>query len=114
MARDEVEVRHMGMNCMWDGSNAKRVQGQLFQVFYHENVGISVGHDNKVERRRTHPILLSTAKMAGLSELNFQVLGDIKVRGGTKKDKGLSTSPVNGILLSKYIVSSQLRYKPLK
>ena len=58
VAKDDVEIRHMGTKSMWADVNTKPVQGQLFRTFRHHMMGVPVDYDDDGERRRTHPMLL--------------------------------------------------------
>ena len=51
VAKDDVEIRHMGTSSMWADVNTKPVQGQLFRTFWHHMMGIPVDYDDEVERK---------------------------------------------------------------
>ena len=59
VAQRELEIHHMGNKSMWADVNTKPVHGELFRIFRSDMMGVPVEHDDDVDRRRTHPLLLT-------------------------------------------------------
>ena len=59
VAQRELEIGHMGTKSMWEDVKTKPVQGALFIIFLSEMMGVPVDYDDDVERRCTHPLLLT-------------------------------------------------------
>ena len=59
VAQRELEILHMGNISMWADFNTKMVQGVLFIIFQSEMMGVPVEYDDDVERRITHPLILT-------------------------------------------------------
>jgi hypothetical protein len=86
VAQNNLEVKHIGTKSMWADVNTKPVQGQLFQIFRHEMMGVLVEYDDDGERRRTHPKILPVDNATGPLAQDLQVLANIKVTGVSKAD----------------------------
>ena len=59
VAQRELDIRHMGNKSMWADVNTKPVNGEIFRIFRSEMMGVPVEYDDDVDRRRTHPLLLT-------------------------------------------------------
>ena len=79
VAKDNVEIRHMGTKSMWDDVNTKPVQGELFRIQRHHMMGVPINYDDDVERRRTHVLLLPKVEPVRMTVSDGQILKDIGV-----------------------------------
>ena len=59
VAHRGLEIRHMGTKSMWADVNTNPVQGALFRILRSDMMGMPVEYGDDVERRRTHPLLLT-------------------------------------------------------
>ena len=69
-----LEIQHKGMDDMWADVNTNPTQWKRFRVMHDHVMGISDDYDDDVERRRTHPLLLSNMESERLSETDGEVL----------------------------------------
>ena len=79
VAKDDVEIRHMGTKSMWADINTKQVHGELFRIQRHHMMGVPINYDDEVERRRTHVLLLPTIEAVKMTVSDKQMLKDIGV-----------------------------------
>ena len=85
VAKDDLEIRHMGTKSMWADINTEPVQGQLFRTFRHHMMGVPVNYDDDVERRRTHPMLLPKVETERMTFSDEEMLKGIEVLAPTPK-----------------------------
>ena len=83
VAKDDVEIRHMGTKSMRADVDPKPVQGQLFWTFRHHMMGVSVDYDDDVERKRTHPMLLPKVEAERMTVSDEEILKAIEVLAPT-------------------------------
>ena len=79
VAKDDVEIRHMGTKSMWANVNTKPVQGELFRIQRHHMMGVPINYDDNVERRRTHALLLPKVEPVRMTVSDERMLKDIEV-----------------------------------
>ena len=91
VAKDDVEIRHMGNKSMWADVNTKPVQGELYRTFRHHMMGVPINYDDDVERRRTHPMLLPKVETERMTISDKEMLKEIEVLAPTPKKKKLSS-----------------------
>ena len=58
VAQRELDICHMDTKSMWEDVNTNPVQGALFRIFQSEMMGLPVGYNDDVKRRRTNPLIL--------------------------------------------------------
>ena len=87
VAKDDVEIRHMGTKPMWADVNTKPVQGELFRTFRHHMMGVPIDYDDGVERRRTHPMLLPKVETERMTISDEEMLEEIEVLPPTPNKK---------------------------
>ena len=108
VAKDDVEIRHMGTKSMWADVNTKRVQGELFRIQRHHMMGVPINYDDDVERKRTHALLLPKVEPVKMTVSDEQMLKDIRVLAPEAKK---TKSPPKGVLKGKANKSTWSRSK---
>ena len=74
----------MGTKDMWADVNTKPVQGLLFRKFLNRMMGVPAKHDDDVERRNTHPMLLPRIENERLTIPEAELLKEIAVLAPAK------------------------------
>ena len=97
VAKDDVEIRHMGTKSMWADVNTKPVQGELFWIFRHHMRGVPIDCDDNAERRKTHPRLLPKVETERMTISDKEMLKEIEVLAPTSKKKKSSSKVTKGI-----------------
>ena len=70
----------------------------MYQIFRHQMMGVPIEYDDDVERRRTHPLLLTKGKAEGVSQRDSDMIEKIQVVAPTKKMPSYKSILEKGII----------------
>ena len=97
VAQGDLSIQHMETNNMWADVNTKSAQGLLFRKFCCEMMGVPVEHDNGVEQRNTHPMLLPKVEIERLTIPEKVLLNEITVLVPVKRKNTSTKVPTKGV-----------------
>ena len=90
---------------MWADVTTKPVQGPMFRTFRHHIMGVPVGYDDDVGRRRTHLMLLRKVEIERLNISDEEMLKEITVLAPAAKINKSSSEATKRIMRGKNSMS---------
>ena len=95
MAQGDLEIQHKGTDDMWADVNPKPTQGKRFRVMRGKVMGVPEEYDDEVERRRTHPLLMTKVDYERISAVNGEIFKKAAIVAPTQSP---AKNPKKGIL----------------